>query len=59
MRVPAIMDLSSLAEMHAEVISRPPFFNFSDVSHIDQLMRTFEVHARFITARIGVQFCPL
>ena len=43
-----------IGEMHAEVISRPPFFNFSDVSDIDQLMRTFEVHARFITARIGV-----
>ena len=48
------MDLFSLAEMHAEVVSRPPFFNFSDVSHIDQLMRTFEVHAGFITARISI-----
>jgi hypothetical protein len=30
------MDLFSLAEMHAGVISRAAWFNFSDVSNIDQ-----------------------
>jgi hypothetical protein len=29
-------------------------FNFSDVSNIDQRLRTFEVHAGFVTARIGI-----
>jgi hypothetical protein len=31
-----------------------PSFNFSGVSNIDQRLRTFEVHAGFVTARIGI-----